>query len=92
MWYFRAIRRDLVDLAIATHDLVTGQQRREYRCKVVVDAPKDIVRSIITRADVTYEQGAVRVVTEPLPGIEGGEIAQTFIGARAYPAVASRRS
>jgi Zn-dependent protease len=92
MWYFRAIRRDLVDLAIATHDLVTGQQRREYRCEVVVDAPKDIVRSIITRADVTYEQGAVRVVTEPLPGIEGGEIAQTFIGARAYPAVASRRS
>ncbi len=91
MWYIKALRRDLLDLAIAACDLVTGRRRRTYACEVVIDAPKDVVRALLTRSDVTYEKANLRVVTEPLAGIEGGEVARAFAAGRAYPDVAYQR-
>jgi Zn-dependent protease len=80
------------DLAVALYDLAIGRRRREYRDQVIVKAPPEILRRLLMGSDITYERADVRVVTAPLPGVEGVEVPRQFIGGRPYASVAVQRS
>jgi Zn-dependent protease len=80
------------DLAVAAYDLIVGRARRQYRYDVVVKAPKEILRRLLTASDVTYEKANLRVVTEPLAGQDGVEVERAFVAGRPCGGVAFRRT
>src|SRR5262245_15418434 len=80
------------DVAVAAHDIIVGRRRRQYRYELVVQAPKDAVRRLLSASHVAYETGDVRTVTEPLAGVEGVDVTRLFIGDRLYGSISARRT
>jgi Zn-dependent protease len=77
---------------VAAHDWIVGKQRRRYRREFIIKAPKEIVRRLLTASELTLAKGSVRMVSEPLAGVEGGEVARVLVRGRPYPRIAFQRS
>jgi len=86
------ILRFLSYFVVAAHDWIIGRQRRRYRREFIIKAPKEIVRRLVTASDLTVAQGNVQIVSEPLAGVEGGEVGRVFVRGRPYPSIAFGRS
>lgn len=91
-WFIKAVFHDLRCVAVAAYDLLVGRRRRQYCHETVIKAPKEVVKRLLTAPDVTYERGNVRIVTEPLAGVDGVEVARVSIAGQPYANVALQRS
>ncbi len=91
MAYILGFLRSLWDVALAAYDILTRRTQRRYTYRAIINAPKEMVRSLITGADVTFAKANIRCVEEPLPGVEGVVVTRTFVGGEAKSAIASRR-
>lgn len=80
------------DLVVAAYDLMIGRRERQYRYELVVQAPKEVVRRLLTASHVTYEMGNVCTVTEPLAGVGGVDVMRFFFRGQPYGSLSVRRS
>ncbi|MBS0241034.1 MAG: hypothetical protein JSS20_02575 [Proteobacteria bacterium] len=69
------------DVVVAAFDAAAGRRRRRYECSVDIEAPSDVVWSMLKARDVVFEgHFPLRVIGEPVPGQSNLERVVIMVG------------
>lgn len=93
MAYLLGFLLSLRDVVLAAYDLVTRRLRRRYTYQIVIKAPVETVRALVSGTDVTFTKANLMSATEPLPGTETASafLTRSYLGGKPLSAVAWRR-
>lgn len=90
--YILAIPFGLYDMLSAAFDLIARRRRRRYRASAVVEAAPDLVWSLMSAHDITYEGPSLRLREQPVPDAPGVYSSEVSLRGQPIATVAYERA